>query len=138
MNVIYHRLADLVLIVHVAYVAFVVFGLALILIGGLCSWRWVRNPWFRYLHLSAIAIVVIQSWFGVTCPLTSLEMHCRANAGDVVYEETFIAHWLHQFLYFDAPSWCFTLGYTLFGLLVVGSWLYVRPRSIRSCRIDFC
>ena len=40
-------LADLVLFLHVAIVVFIVGALALIIAGGLCGWRWVRNPWFR-------------------------------------------------------------------------------------------
>ena len=127
----YRLIADLILIMHVAYVAFVILGLALVLIGGVCSWQWVRNPWFRYLHLISIGIVVLQSWLDFTCPLTSLEMYCRAKVGDLTYEGTFIAHWFHQLLYFDAPPWCFTMGYTFFGFIVVGSWFGVRPRPIR-------
>lgn len=39
-----------------------------------------------------------------------------------------IAHWLQTLLYYDAPAWVFVVCYTLFGLLVVGSWFSVRPR----------
>ncbi len=38
-----HTAANLVLITHVAYVAFVVIGLLLILLGGFCGWKWIRN-----------------------------------------------------------------------------------------------
>ena len=131
----YHDLADLVLIVHTLYVAFVVFGLALIWYGRFCSWQWVRNPWFRTAHLAAIGVVVAQSWLGVDCPLTTLENSLRARAGDPTYETGFIAHWLHALLYYDAPPWAFTLGYTLFGLAVILSLVFVRPRSFRTaCR----
>jgi hypothetical protein len=125
----YHALADLVLIVHVMYVAFVVFGLVLILWGGFRGWSWVRNPWFRAGHLAAIGGVVVQSWLGMNCPLTTLENSLRDRAGDPAYEGAFIAHWLHTLLYYDAPSWVFTLGYSLFGLAVVMSLVIVRPRS---------
>lgn len=57
-------LADLVLITHVAFVAFVLVGLLLILLGGMLGWGWVRNPWFRSLHLAGIGLVVVQVWFG--------------------------------------------------------------------------
>ncbi len=40
--------ADLLLFGHVLFVAFVVFGLALILVGKVCAWDWVRNTWFRF------------------------------------------------------------------------------------------
>jgi len=48
-------LADVVLVVHFAFVLFVVGGLALIWIGGAAGWQWVRGFWFRAAHLAAIA-----------------------------------------------------------------------------------
>ena len=70
-------LADFVLITHAAFAAFVILGLVLILVGGYLSWSWVRNSWFRALHLLGITIIVVQSWLGVICPLTTLEMWLR-------------------------------------------------------------
>ena len=125
-------LADLVLVAHVAFVVFVVFGLLLILCGGVMGWRWVRNPWFRVAHLAAIGLVVLQAWLGIVCPLTTLERHLREAAGDAIYSETFIAHWLHRVLFFQAPMWAFTVCYTLFGLAVVMSWIQFRPRPFGS------
>jgi len=92
----YHLLADGVLVTHVAFVGFVVIGLALILLGGLRRWSWVRNRWFRRTHLAAIGLVVVQAWLGIICPLTNLEMFLREKAGDATYQDTFIAHWLHR------------------------------------------
>ena len=124
-----YRLAgDLLLFGHVLFVAFVVFGLVVILIGKLLDWAWVRNPWYRSVHLSAIGIVVLQSWVGVICPLTAWEMALRERAGEVVYPGSFISHWLESLLYFHAPEWVFTICYTVFAALVVASWFWVRPR----------
>lgn len=128
MNTLYRVAADLVLYLHVAFVAFVIVGLLLILAGGLLGWPWVRNRWFRVAHLAAIAIVVLQAWLGVICPLTTLEMWLRSRAGDAVYPGSFIAHWVEQILYYEAPAWVFTLCYTLFGALVAASWIWIRPR----------
>lgn len=125
-------IADLVLMTHVAFVAFVIVGLLLILWGGFRRWAWIRNPWFRLAHLVGIGVVVVQAWFGVICPLTTLEMSLREQAGDATYAGTFIAHWLHQLLFFQAPAWVFVACYTLFGLLVVGSWFGFRPRPFRA------
>ena len=61
-------------ITHAAFATFVILGLVLILVGGYLSWSWVRNSWFRALHLLSITIIVVQSWLGVVCPLTTLEM----------------------------------------------------------------
>ena len=120
-------MADAMLVIHVSFVLFVVIGQVLIFIGKLLTWAWVRNFRFRITHLTAIAIVVLQSWLGLVCPLTLWEMNLRENAGDVVYAGSFIAHWLEQLLYYRAPEWVFLVSYTLFGLLVIASWYWVRP-----------
>ncbi len=125
----YLLLADLLLLIHVLFVAFVVFGLLLIIIGKFLSWTWVRNPWFRWAHLSSIGVVVVQSWFGVICFLTNWEMVFRERAGDVTYAGSFISHWLQELLYYQAPMWVFAVCYTVFGVLVLWSWFWVRPRS---------
>lgn len=130
----YRTIADLVLVTHVAFVTFVVFGLIVILCGGFCGWKWIRNPWFRTAHLASIGLVVVQVWLGVVCPLTTLEMHLREKAGDATYSGTFIAHWLHKLIFYQAPPWVFVVGYTLFGTAVILSWIRFRPLSFRSNR----
>ena len=124
--------ADMLLLGHVLFVGFVVFGLVLTLIGKSLAWAWVRNPWFRLAHLLAIGIVVLQSWFGIICPLTTWEMAFRERAGDAAYSGTFISHWLETLLYYSAPAWVFVACYTAFGALVVASWIWVRPRKFSS------
>ena len=123
----YQVLADAVLVTHAAFVLFVVGGLLLVLLGGWLGWRWVRRPLWRWLHLAAIGVVVLQAWLGVICPLTTLEMWLRREAGAASYSGSFIQHWLHQLLYYQAPAWVFTLAYTLFGALVLASCFWVRP-----------
>lgn len=126
--------ADALLFLHTLFVVFVVFGLLSIFAGKTFSWAWVRNPWFRFAHLAAIGVVVLQSWLGVICPLTRWEMALRAKAGDSVYPGSFMAHWLEMLLYYQAPEWVFVVGYTLFGALVAASWYWVRPRAFRAPR----
>ncbi len=134
MKTFYAVAADLVLAMHVGFVVFVVVGLLLILVGKVFRWHWVRNPYFRVAHIVAIGVVVLQSWLGVICPLTTLEMSLRRLAGDATYSGAFIAHWLESILYYQAPAWVFAVCYTLFGLLVAGSWYWVRPRPFRTFR----
>lgn len=123
-------LADAILFVHVLFVAFVVFGLLLIYIGWLLHWHWVRNTWFRIVHLVSIGVVMLQSWFSVVCPLTVWEMALRDNAGASVYSGTFISHWLDSLLYYQAPEWVFAVLYTGFALLVIATWFLVPPGRI--------
>lgn len=121
--------ADAVLLMHALFVVFVVSGLILILVGGALGWAWVRLRWFRMAHLAAIGVVVVQSWLGAICPLTTFEMALRTRAGESGYPGSFIAHWVEAALYFQAPPWVFVVCYTAFGALVVASWFWVRPRQ---------
>jgi Protein of Unknown function (DUF2784) len=128
-NLPYQLLTDVALTLHFSVVAFVVGGLVLVIIGNLRNWRWVNAFWFRLAHLGAIAVVVAESWLGVTCPLTNLEMWLRAKARATTYSGSFIEHWIQRILYYEAPSWVFALGYSIFGLLVVATWLCFPPTS---------
>ena len=130
----YQLLADLVLSVHFAIVLFVVGGLAVIVIGGRRGWRIAGALWFRLVHLVAIAVVVAQAWLGVVCPLTTLEMWLRTKARDSTYSGSFIEHWVHRLMYFDAPPWVFAIAYSLFGLAVLAAWWYFPPKSGRRVR----
>src|SRR5690606_38517008 len=70
MTTFYRLAADAVVVIHFAYAASVVLGLALILIGIPLRWRWIRNRWFRLVHLAMIGTVVAEAWAGIVCPLT--------------------------------------------------------------------
>ena len=120
--------ADTILLLHVLFVAFVVIGLYLIFVGKARAWSWIRNPWFRLMHLVVIGVIVIQSWLGVICPLTTIEMALRSRAGDTVYSGSFISHWLENILYYQVPPWVFVVCYTTFGVVACASWFWIRPR----------
>ena len=128
----YAFVANLLLVAHLLFVIFIVLGLLLVFAGKFLFWGWVRNPWFRIVHLLGIGVVVLQSWFGVTCPLTIWEMELRAKAGEAVYKSSFITHWLNELLYYQAPQWAFVVCYTMFGALVLSSWCFVNPRSFTA------
>lgn len=132
MKHVYQIMADGMLLLHVLFVVFIVVGQLSIVVGGCWRWSWVRNWWFRVLHLGAIAIVVAQSWIGLICPLTSLEMRLREQAGQEQYEGSFIQFWLERLLYYEAPAWVFIAIYTLFGLIVVITWLRIPPQKTSS------
>ena len=124
-------LADAVLSLHFGIVVFVVGGLPVIVAGNLRGWRWVNAWWFRLAHLAAIGIVVAQSWLGITCPLTTLEMWLRGQAGASTYGGGFIEHWVAWLLYYEGPPWAFALAYSLFALLVVAVWWRFPPERRR-------
>lgn len=126
-NQAYHYLANAVLLAHVGVVLFIVAGLLLILAGGRYGWRWVRNFWFRALHLCAIGYVVAESWLGIVCPLTDLEQWLRQRAGQPAHQGNFIAFWFGKLLFYQAEPWVFVAAYSAFAVLVICSWILVRP-----------
>jgi hypothetical protein len=117
-------LADLILLVHFAFVLFVTGGLLSIWIGAACGWRWVRNYTFRVAHLVAICLVAVEALLGMACPLTVWENALRARPD----ETTFMARVLHGLLFYSFPEWIFTAAYVAFALLVAATWRWVRPR----------
>jgi hypothetical protein len=85
----YRALADLVVIVHFLFVAFVVFG-------GFVAWRWRRLAW---VHLPAALWGVAIEFGGWMCPLTPLENALRARAGLTGYAGGFVEHHVIPWLY---------------------------------------
>lgn len=124
----YHLLADLIVIIHAAYVAFVLLGFAAILAGTAMHWRWVRSFSFRIAHLAAIALVCVEALTGAMCPLTTLEDALRARGGQAPYPGDFIGYWAHELIFYDAPAWVFTAGYLIFGGLVALIFVVAPPR----------
>lgn len=130
----YSFLADAILVIHFTFVVFVVFGFMLIVLGLLARWSWVHNRKFRITHLGAILVVVLQAWLGQLCPLTTWENGLRRLAGQSGYEESFVEHWLHEVLFYQAEPWIFTAAYTCFGVLVVLVWFLGRRGGGRDQR----
>ena len=127
----YQVLADFVVLLHAMYVAFVVFGFVAILAGTALGWRWVRNIWFRSIHLAAILAVVLEAIIGVICPLTSLEQMLRRNGGERSYPGSILGHWAHALIFYDAPLWVFTVLYIAFGICVCAVFIYAPPERAR-------
>jgi Protein of Unknown function (DUF2784) len=125
---VYGALADLVVVVHACYVAFVVCGQLAILVGALRKWKWVRNLAFRLVHLATILVVVLEAWWGIVCPLTKWEEELRERAGQTAAQSDFIARYVHDVLFYDFPPWVFTTAYSLFGAVVVLSLVLVPPK----------
>ncbi len=82
-------LADLLVVLHLLFVAFV--GL-----GGLLVLRWPRLAW---LHLPAALWGVGIELTGRICPLTPLERELRRRAGESAYQGDFVSHYLLPVLY---------------------------------------
>ena len=117
-------LADAILILHVAIAVFITIGLPAVWIGWALGWQWVRNPWFRYGHLASIVIVAAEAVAGITCPLTILEDALRG-----LHEpRSFIGRWMARILFYEAPTWVFTVIYVGFAAATLITLFAVRPR----------
>jgi hypothetical protein len=125
-------LADLCVGVHAAYVCFVGFGLVAILVGIAFRWRWVRNPWFRTIHIAMIGVVVVEALAGMPCPLTVWERQLRQGAGQVTYSGDFIGYWARRLVFFPAEPWVVTVIQVAFGLAILAAFLAAPPRWKRQ------
>lgn len=121
-------LADVILVLHFAFVLFVVGGLGAIWLGAWLGWQWVRNFWFRAAHLCAILFVAGEAIAGIWCPLTIWEAQLRGARS----EKGFIATWVHRVLFYDFPPWVFTTAYVLFALIVAVTFWAVAPAPLRK------
>jgi hypothetical protein len=119
--VLYRVAADAVVVVHTAFVLFVV-------LGGLLVWRWPRLAWA---HLPAAVWGTLIEVTGLVCPLTPLENWLRRRGGAAGYEGGFIEHYLIPILY---PAGL-TRGLQLvLGVFVVGLNLAVYAGWVRRYR----
>ena len=85
----YRAAADAILVAHLAFVLFVVFGALLLL-------RWPRVAW---LHTPAVVWAAFIEFSGTICPLTPLEVALRQRAGQAGYGGGFIDHYVVSLLY---------------------------------------
>lgn len=119
---IYHLLAASVLILHAAFVAFVVFGALLVA-------KWNTLIW---VHLPALAWGVLTEFAGIVCPLTPLENHLRMLGGDAGYAGGCIDHYLTSVLYPAGLTREMQLWLGLAALLpnvLIYGWLFAQRRS---------
>lgn len=114
-------LADVVIVVHLAFVLYVA-------LGGFLAWRWPRT-W--PLHLAAVAYgagIVVVGW---SCPLTDLERALRRAAGGAVPTEGFVERWVEGVLY---PGDLTPQMRVLAAVAIGVSWAVILRRRRRSAR----
>ncbi|CAN5501723.1 DUF2784 domain-containing protein [soil metagenome] len=117
-DVIYRVLADVVVVVHFAFVVFLV-------VGGLLALRWPTVLWF---HVPSVAWGAFIVTFSITCPLTPLERTLRARAGRERYEESFIERYVEGILY---PDDMLRQAQAVAAAVVIGSWVALAVRHRR-------
>jgi hypothetical protein len=121
-------MADVLLVVHFLIAAFIVLGLVAVWLGAALRWPWVRNPWFRYLHLAAIGFVAAEALLGIAGPLTVWEDLLRDGAR----ADSFVGRWVRALLFYQAPEWVFTAAYVAWTLATLATLRLVPPRASRT------
>src|SRR5688572_8904164 len=124
----YLILADAILVTHTLIVLFIVIGFVAIWVGYFRRWQFVRNFYFRVVHLGAMGWVAVQTVWGADCPLTIWENALRVKGGvGPSYQETFIGHWLQKILFFDVRLQTFAILYLAFFAFIALTWFVVKP-----------
>ena len=117
-------MADTLLVVHFLIAGFIALGLLAVWTGAALGWQWVRNPWFRYLHLAAIVLVAAEAVLGIACPLTVWEDVLRGG----VRTESFVGRWVRALLFYQAPEWVFAAAYLGWAAATLVTLRLVPPR----------
>jgi len=115
----YRVLADLVVLVHLAFVLFAV-------LGGLLVFRRKRYAW---IHVPTVAWASLISFAGWVCPLTPLENWLRETGGAIAYRSGFIEHYILPLLY---PAVLTRRVQVILGLLLLGLNLCIYGLVLRS------
>ena len=104
----YKLAADAVVVLHLAFVVFVV-------AGGLLVFRW---RWTAILHLPAVTWAVLLEFCGWLCPLTPLELTLREAGGETGYQGGFIEHYLLPIIYPDDLTRTLQIGMGAFVVII--------------------
>lgn len=117
--------ADLVLVLHLAFIAFVVLGALLVL----------RYRWFVYIHVPAAIWGAFVEITGRICPLTIWENSFRESAGETGYADSFIEHYLLPVIYpagltHNIQMWI--AGLVIVANVVIYGWLLYRWNRSRE------
>lgn len=116
----YRILADVAMVLHLAFLVYVV-------LGGFLAWRW---RWTIWLHVAAALWGFGTAVFGLACPLTWVENWARQSAGQQGLPESgFIDHYLTGVVY---PQQALVLVQTLAALVVLVSWVGFLVRGRRG------
>ena len=114
MAVIYRLAADVTVLVHFAFIVFVMFGALLVR----------KRPVLKYAHWVALSYGLLVEVFNWYCPLTLFEQYLRQQAGKVGYERSFLVHYLDKLIYWDVPQW----------VLIAGTAIVVALNIVFYCR----
>lgn len=125
----YNICANMILIVHFAFICFVLFGAFMIL-------KW---PWVIYLHFPAFIWGILIEAYGWICPLAPIEQWLRILAGESGFQTGFIEHYLLPIIYPSGLTRSIQIGFAvLVGLInvLIYAWLFFRRMKLNQNRVQ--
>jgi hypothetical protein len=116
----YHLMADLVFVVHLAFIIFVI-------VGAFLVWRW---HWVFIPHFVAVIWGLAIEFLNAPCPLTPLEQVLLRKAGEEGYSGGFVEHYIvpiiypqvHSHFFIKAGIFLLVINLVLYGILIVRIW----------------
>ncbi len=116
---IHSTVADLLVLIHLAFIIFVIFGGILIF-----KWRWII-----YLHIPAVIWAALIEFKGWICPLTPWENQLRQAGGEAGYTGGFIEHYIIPIIYPDKLTLETQIIFGIFVIVInviIYSWVFYR------------
>jgi len=97
----------MILSLHLAIIAFNLFGLVAVPLGAWRGWRFVHLPGWRLAHVLSLGITALQAVLGRICFLTMWQALAEDRAGVT----PLVMRWVNAAIYWPLPAWAFTLTY---------------------------
>ena len=120
-------LALAVLAIHVAVIAFNVFGLIVVPLGAWRGWAFVRGFWWRAVHLGLLFVVALQALFGRACLLTLWQAALEQDAGAPASRQPLIERWIDSVVFWNLPILFFAALYGAVLIYAMALWRWVPP-----------
>ena len=120
MNIIFF---EIVLFFHFFIFLFITFSFFLIPFGYFQKWEWVKNKYYRLIHLVLMGIILIETILGFMCPLTILENFLRNN----IEVDNNLTQIIHQIMYWNLPNYQFIILYILSFSYLIFLWFFFKP-----------
>lgn len=125
-------IADIILVIHAGLALFLSLGFVVIVFGWILKWKWPRNPWFRVIHIGAMAVISGLTLIGQHCPLTIWEGRLRGMGNMTVRGDSpFVRLWVSRLLFYDAPDGFFLALY-LVSVVILGCLLWAYPPRFKK------
>ena len=125
MNILF---SEIVLLFHFCIFLFMVLSFFLIPLGYYQKWEWVKNKYYRLIHLVVMGIIFIETILGFMCPLTILENFLRND----IEINNIITQIIHQIMYWDLPSYQFIILYLL-SLLYIN---IIKTKKLKNMNLE--